>query len=99
MGKQNDPEFEMAQLLRKSHCDRKSEGGAHDCVGEMTVKRGQIDLSCQLCGKGDCIPGWSTINSLRVESIFRAAGVSWGSLNIEAQVAAIRAYEKSKTND
>ena len=43
--------FEMAQTLRRSHCDRR--GQEHECVGVVTIKRGEVCLDCPLCGKGD----------------------------------------------
>ena len=42
---------EMAEALRQSHCDRKTQG--HKCQGVVTISRGKLNLDCQLCGQ-DC---------------------------------------------
>ena len=90
----DETNFEMAQLLRKSHCDKKEDN--HECVGEMTVKRGEICLSCSLCGKGEYTPGWSAFIANKLDIIFSAAGFKWDSLTVEAKVAAIKAYQQVK---
>lgn len=85
-------QFDMAQMLRQSHCERKDR--PHDCVGTTIISKGKVCLDCPLCGKGEDIPGWRTFTANRLDMIFRAAGVKWDSLNIESQVAAIREYER-----
>lgn len=80
--------FDIAQALRRSHCDRK--GSEHDCVGEVTIKRGEICLDCKLCGKGSEIPDWHGSIATALELVFEAAGISWQSLSIDAKLAAIK---------
>lgn len=86
--------FEMAQTLRRSHCDRPGQG--HECVGEVTIKRGIVCLNCTLCGKGEHMPGWNSNIAFELEGAFEAAGMDWRALNVEAQVAAIRAVESRR---
>lgn len=85
--------FEMAQALRRTHCDRQD--AEHECVGEVTIKRGEVCLSCTICGSGEHIPGWSSSISDLLREVFRAAGVEWDSLHMEAKLAAILEYEQS----
>ena len=89
-----DTAFEMAQALRKTHCDRK--GHEHECVGELTVKRGEVCLNCQLCGEAEVSPGWNAQSAIELAAIFRAAGVHWESLSLDAQLAAIRSYKEQQ---
>jgi len=84
-------DFEMAQLIRESHCDRKGDEG-HTCVGSVTIKRGEVCLDCPLCGKGEQRPGWSTFIANRLDMIFHAAGIKWDCLALDVQLAAIRKY-------
>lgn len=79
--------FDIAQALRRSHCDRQD--SAHECVGEVTIKRGEVCLSCPLCGKGEEIPGWSFQVAERCRAIFDAAGVKWDALDFEAKRRAV----------
>ncbi len=88
----NGFDFEMAQALRRSHCDRK--GGEHECVGEMTIKRGTVCLNCPLCGPAEHIPGWdSRINDL-LAGVFKQAGIDWNCLTLEDRVRAIQHYKR-----
>lgn len=89
----SDATFAIAQALRQSHCDRK--GQEHECVGSVSIERGKVNLSCALCGKGESIPGWSTYTAVKLSLIFRAAGISWENLTLDAQVSAIAAYHTS----
>ena len=82
--------FDIAQALRRSHCDRREQ--AHECVGEVTIKRGEICLNCPLCGKGEEIPGWSFEAAEKLRPIFAAAGINWDSLDFEAKRRAVSEY-------
>lgn len=88
-------DFEMSQALLRSHCDRK--GHEHECVGEVTVKRGKVCLNCQLCGSGDQIPGWCSSTDEYCRRLFAAAGIDWDSIDFEARLRAIRKAQE-KTN-
>ena len=85
--------FEMAQALRRSHCDQKDDK-SHECVGEVTIKRGEVCLDCKLCGKGGEIPGWNHFTAKLLEKCFEAAGINWGSLGMEARLAAVIAHRR-----
>ena len=84
-------DFEMAQALRRSHCDRKDEVG-HKCVGEMAITSGEVKLSCQLCGAGEQIINWNSEVATILNRVFGAAGINWDSLVIESKIDAIQAY-------
>lgn len=86
-----DFSFEMAQSLREHHCDKKHIAG-HQCCGEVTIKRGEVCLSCVLCGRGEDRPGWSSDVEHRCSQIFNAAGISWDSLATDVKVRAMQAY-------
>lgn len=93
MSKKDDLlQFELAQTLRRSHCDRAGED--HECVGAMTVRRGEVCLDCPLCGKGEHTPGWNTFTADRLDMIFDAAGIRWDSMTTDAQVKAIQRYDE-----
>lgn len=88
--KEDSALFAVAQSLRESHCDRK--GQDHQCVGEMTVKRGIVCLNCPLCGSGEQIPNWNSEHAKACERIFHEAGVEWQCLDFEAQRKAVAEY-------
>lgn len=92
-----DTTFEMAQALRRSHCDRRDEPH-HECVGVVTIKRGEVCLDCPLCGKGEDIPGWSGTLAVELRLVFDAAGINWDSLHMEAKLNAIRALRNTLKN-
>lgn len=80
--------FEMAQALRKSHCDKKDQPN-HECVGEVTIKRGQVCLACQLCGTGEEIPGWSNPHAKILSQVFESAGICWDALDLNSKRMAV----------
>jgi hypothetical protein len=84
-------EFELAQVIRRSHCDR---AGTHECVGEVTIGRGEVRLNCVLCGKGELVPGWDSFAAAKLAMIFTAAGIQWDALDITAKVAAVAKYSE-----
>lgn len=84
--------FSIAQTLRQSHCDRRD--NPHECVGEMTIKRGEICLNCKLCGKGEEIPGWNHADAKSLSGVFKAAGIEWECLDLESRRNAIIEYQK-----
>lgn len=88
----SDQAFEIAQALRRSHCDRKEQ--AHECVGEVTIKRGMVCLDCKLCGKGEEIPGWNGAAATSLRLIFAAAGIEWASFDIETKVRVISEFRE-----
>lgn len=85
-----DFDFKMAQFLRQSHCDKAGEPG-HEFVGQVTIKRGEVCLNCQLCGDGQQVPGWSSYAAERLAKIFGAAGIRWDALDMSSKLAAINA--------
>lgn len=87
-----DAQYEMAMALRKSHCDR--DGKEHECVGEVTIKRGEVCLNCPLCGTGEHIDGWDALAARQLENVFHAAGIDWNSLTLDRRVDAIRALKR-----
>lgn len=89
--KEDQFNFQVAQSLRKSHCDRKDDAG-HKCVGTVTIKSGVVCLDCPLCGKGEQIPGWRTFVANKLDMIFCAAGIKWDALTLERQLEAIKKY-------
>ena len=40
---------QLAEAMRQSHCDRKTQ--SHKCLGVLTVAPGQMQLNCKLCGE------------------------------------------------
>ena len=89
--------FDMAQTLRRSHCDRKDH--QHECAGTMTIKRGEVCLSCPLCGDGNEIPDWSYRLNILLGPVFKAAGIDWDSLGVEAKVKAFKAYKRTQGSE
>ena len=75
-----DQTFEIAQALRRSHCDKR--GAEHECVGQVTIKRGEICLDCPLCGKGESYPVWDAAIAMELELAFKATWVYLKSFNI-----------------
>ena len=51
MATQDDTLFADAMALHRRYCDRRDT--THECVGRMSVRRGEVCLDCPLCGKGD----------------------------------------------
>lgn len=86
-------DFEMAQALRRSHCNRA--GHEHECVGEMTIARGKVCLNCALCGPAEHIPGWCSATDNVLRAVFSAAGINWDCLTLEDRVRAIRKHKVS----
>jgi hypothetical protein len=92
MAKQEDQQlFHDAMALHKRYCDRNDK--SHECVGQMSVKRGEVCLDCPLCGRGEHHP-WRPSLVHQAESIFAAAGVRFQSLNVESQVAVLDKLEQ-----
>ena len=90
----SDFTFEMAQALRRSHCDRSDQ--PHECIGTVTIKRGEVMLDCSLCGHGSDCPAWDSGVADTLSAIFRSAGIEWRSLDHEAKLAAIAAYKRKE---
>lgn len=86
--------FEIAQALRRSHCDLLDK--PHECVGEVTIKRGEVCLNCARCGKGEERPHWNHQIANELQVAFKAAGFDWSSMNVESQVMAIMAVERHR---
>lgn len=87
-----DFDYEMAMALRRSHCDRK--GKEHECVGEVTIKRGCVYTDCQLCGKGQQFPGWDSRVADMLRVVFNSAGIDWDRLELDAKVDSIRSFNE-----
>lgn len=90
----SDFQHEMAQALRASHCDRPN--AIHECVGEVTIKRGEVCFACKLCGSGCERPGWDERDARRLKAVLAVAGLEWDALSVHAQVAAIRALKDTE---
>lgn len=86
-------DFDMAQALRRSHCDMRDRP-EHECVGTVTIKRGEVCLSCPLCGTGEQIQDWDSAAAEQLKAVFRAAGLDWDALDMRAKCNAIRAFKK-----
>jgi len=78
--------FRDAMALHQRYCDRRD--ATHECVGQMSVRRGEVCLDCPLCGKGEQYP-WQPRLVNRAEEILSAAGLNFRSLNRECQVAVL----------
>ena len=83
--------FQAAMALHKRYCERRDT--MHECVGQMSVKRGEVCLDCPLCGNGEHHP-WRPSLVHQAESIFAAAGVRFQSLNVECQTAVLDRLEQ-----
>jgi len=83
--------FQAAMALHKRYCDRMD--SPHTCVGQATLKRGEVCLDCPLCGKGEHHP-WQPRLVNRAEDILAAAGLNFRSLNRECQVAVLDKLEQ-----
>ena len=84
----------VEQAIRKSHCsyDGKDKD-THQCVGECTITRNGVKLSCSLCGTEDrtVLPGTLTKYVPIARKVLYRAGVSWFSLDTEAMADACNA--------
>ncbi len=77
-----DDLYGMAMALHKQYCDRQDK--QHSCVGVATIRNGEVDLQCGLCGHGtDCPAKWQMRQ--HAKTLFEAAGVDFDRLNIETQ--------------
>ena len=83
--------FRDAMALHKRYCERN--GTSHECVGQMSVRRGEVCLDCPLCGKGDHYP-WRPQLVERAKDILAAAGMSFATLNRESQTAVLDKLEQ-----
>jgi len=91
MAAQDDTLFADAMALHRRYCDRRDT--THECVGQATLKRGQVCLDCPLCGKGEHHE-WKPLLVHVAEGILAAAGVNFRSLNRECQVAVLDKLEQ-----
>ena len=71
-----------AMRLHQRYCHRQDR--PHECVGQATIKRGEVCLDCPLCGKGEHHP-WRPQLVRHAEDILAAAGMQWHTLNRESQ--------------
>jgi hypothetical protein len=78
--------FDDAMALHRRFCDRKDR--PHSCVGQATLKRGEICLDCRLCGKGEHHP-WRPQLVQQAEDILAAAGLNFHMLHREGQSAVL----------
>ena len=83
--------FADAMALHKRYCDRKD--SPHECVGQATLRRGEVCLDCPLCGKGEHHP-WHPQLVERAKDILAAAGMSFATLNRESQTAVLDKLEQ-----
>lgn len=91
MATQDDTLFADAMALHRRYCDRRDT--THECVGQMSVRRGEVCLDCPLCGKGDHYP-WRPRLVHGAEDILAAAGLNFRSLNRESQTAVLHKLEQ-----
>lgn len=78
----SDDLYTEAMALHKKYCDRKDK--QHSCVGVATIRNGEVDLSCSLCGHGtDCPAKWQM--RPHAQALFAAAGVDLSKFNAETQ--------------
>ena len=83
--------FADAMALHKRYCDRMDT--THECVGQATLKRGEVCLDCPLCGKGEHHP-WHPQLVEQAKDILAAAGMSFDMLNRESQTAVLDRLEQ-----
>jgi hypothetical protein len=83
--------FRDAMALHRRYCDRRD--ATHECVGQATLKRGEVCLDCPLCGKGNHQP-WRPQLVERAKDILTAAGMSFDTLNCESQTAVLDKLEQ-----
>lgn len=81
-----DDLFRDAMNVHARYCDRKDR--QHQCVGQATLKRGEVILDCALCGKGEHHP-WSPQLVQQAEDILAAAGLNFHMLHREGQSAVL----------
>jgi len=80
--------FKRAAALHADYCGKKHIPG-HKCVGEITIKRGEVCMDCPLCGKGEEMP-WNASLAQKAEKIVDSAGVDWSGLSRDRQTEVIR---------
>jgi len=83
-----DTLFEDAMSVHKRYCDRNEKN--HECVGEATIKRGVVCLSCKLCGDGEHSPLQQQVVKDAV-AIFSSAGLEFGLFSAELRARIINA--------
>jgi len=83
--------FKRAVALHGDYCGKKHIPN-HKCVGEITIKRGEVCLDCPLCGKGEEMP-WNASLAMKAEKILDSAGIDWSGLSRERQTEVIRQME------
>lgn len=88
---EQDDLFNDAMSLHARYCDRKDK--PHSCVGQATLKRGEVCLDCPLCGKGEHHP-WRPQLVQQAEDILAAAGLSFHMLNREGQSAVLNKLQQ-----
>jgi len=79
-----------AMALHRRYCDRQDR--PHECVGQATIKRGEVCLDCPLCGKGEHYP-WRPQLVKHAENVLAAAGLQFHTLNRESQSAVLFALQ------
>ena len=85
-----DDLYKDAMNLHRRYCDRQDR--PHECVGQATIKRGEVCLDCPLCGKGEHHP-WKPQFVQHAEDVLAAAGVQFHSLNRESQSAVLNTLQ------
>jgi hypothetical protein len=88
---EQDDLFSDAMALHARYCDRKDK--PHSCVGQATLKRGEVCLDCPLCGKGEHHP-WRPQLVQQAEDILAAAGLNFHMLNREGQSAVLNKLQQ-----
>lgn len=83
---QMDDQFQAAMSLHSQYCDRKDR--PHQCMGQMTIRRGEVLLDCALCGKGEHHP-WRPQLVQAAEDLLATAGLNFHMLNMEGQSAVL----------
>ena len=87
-----DDLFDAAMALHQRYCDR-THNKPHSCMGQVTLKRGEVCLDCPLCGKGDHHP-WRPQLVQQAEELLAAAGLNFSMLHREGQAAVLNKLQQ-----
>lgn len=82
----------IEQAVLDSHCAFEPRGAGHKCQGSVSISCRGVEMSCPLCGPGEERAGPSPYTRAysRARAIVTAAGIAWGSLSSDSQIAAVR---------
>lgn len=92
---EQDDLFVEAMSLHARYCDRKD--NPHACIGQATLKRGEVCLDCPLCGRGEHHP-WRPQLVQAAEDVLAAAGLNFHMLHREGQAAVLNKLQQVVAN-